>query len=108
MDSERGRREEELRVETGRGRPAGSSVDAEGRTADDVRVEAGRVGSGASRVERASEDATRRAARRGAREGIEEKEQESGGGGLYGSQIDASHLLGAAIAELVGTFILVF
>jgi MIP family channel proteins len=47
--------------------------------------------------------------RRGARRAMDEKEQEeSGGGGLYGSQIDASHILGAAIAELVGTFILVF
>jgi aquaporin Z/aquaporin NIP len=47
--------------------------------------------------------------RRGARRAIDEKEQEeSGGSGLYGSQIDASHILGAAIAELVGTFILVF
>jgi MIP family channel proteins len=47
--------------------------------------------------------------RRGARRAIDEKEQEtSGDGGLYGSQIDASHILGAAIAELVGTFILVF
>jgi MIP family channel proteins len=55
-------------------------------------------------VERISEDATRRAAR----EALEEKEQESGGGGLYGSQIDSSHLVGAAVAELVGTFILVF
>ena len=40
---------------------------------------------------------------------MDEKEQEeSDGGGLYGSQIDASHIVGAAIAELVGTFILVF
>jgi MIP family channel proteins len=47
--------------------------------------------------------------RRGARRAIDEKEQEeSGGSGLYGSQIDASHILGAAIAELVGTFVLVF
>ena len=47
--------------------------------------------------------------RRGARRAINEKEQEeSGSGGLYGSQIDASHIVGAAIAELVGTFILVF
>jgi MIP family channel proteins len=47
--------------------------------------------------------------RRGARRAIDEKEQEeSGSGGLYGSQIDASHIIGAAIAELVGTFILVF
>jgi MIP family channel proteins len=109
MDSERDRREEELRREAGRSRPAGSPVDADGRRVDDVRVQAGRVGSDASRVERASEEATRRAARRGTREALDEKEQEeSGGGGLFGSQIDASHLLGAAIAELVGTFILVF
>ena len=47
--------------------------------------------------------------RRGARRAMDEKEQEeSGSGGLYGSQIDASHILGAAIAELVGTFVLVF
>jgi MIP family channel proteins len=47
--------------------------------------------------------------RRGARRAMDEKEQEeSGSGGLYGSQIDASHILGAAIAELVGTFILVY
>jgi MIP family channel proteins len=47
--------------------------------------------------------------RRGARRAIDEKEQEQpGGGGLYGSQIDSSHIIGAAIAELVGTFILVF
>jgi MIP family channel proteins len=40
---------------------------------------------------------------------MDEKDQEeSGSGGLYGSQIDASHIIGAAIAELVGTFILVF
>jgi aquaporin Z/aquaporin NIP len=59
-------------------------------------------------VQRVSEDATRRAARQGTREALEEKEEESSGGGLYGSQIDAQHILGAAIAELVGTFILVF
>lgn len=59
------------------------------------------------RVERLSQQ--QEAARRGTREALEEKEQEQqGGGGLYGSQIDASHILGAAVAELVGTFILVF
>src|SRR5215203_4973149 len=64
---------------------------------------------GEHRVERVSQDTTRQAARRGTREALEEKEQEQqGGGGLFGSQIDASHLVGAAIAELVGTFILVF
>ena len=46
--------------------------------------------------------------RRGTRRAIDEMEEESGGGGLYGSQIDASHMVGATIAELVGTFILVF
>jgi hypothetical protein len=47
--------------------------------------------------------------RRGARRALDEKEQEeSGGGGLYGSQIDASHIVGAAIAEMVGTFVLVY
>jgi MIP family channel proteins len=47
--------------------------------------------------------------RRGARRAMDEKEQEeSGGGGLYGSQIDATHILGAAVAELVGTFVLVY
>jgi MIP family channel proteins len=109
MDSERDRREEELRRrEAGRDKPAGPPLDADGRGVDKVRVDAGGVGSGASHVERVSEDAARRAARRGTREALDEKEQESGGGGLYGSQIDASHLVGAAIAELVGTFILVF
>ena len=96
MDSERDRREEQLRREAAR------SQTAESPTGAGVR----RVGK--SRVERVSEDATHRAARRGAREAIEEKEERSGGGGLYGSQIDTSHLVGAAIAELVGTFILVF
>ena len=95
MDSERGRTEEELRRKVELSRTAGSPV--------------GAPEAGAQRVERASHDATRQAARRGAREALDEKEQEqSGGGGLYGSQIDASHIVGAAIAELVGTFILVF
>jgi aquaporin Z/aquaporin NIP len=64
---------------------------------------------GEARLERLSEDAVRNAARRGTREALEQKEQEeSGGGGLYGSQIDDSHMVGAGIAELVGTFILVY
>jgi MIP family channel proteins len=39
---------------------------------------------------------------------MDEKEAEPSSGGMYGSQIDASHMVGAAIAELIGTFILVF
>jgi MIP family channel proteins len=99
MDSERDRREEELRREIARSREAGS-LDEPARV---LRRSEPRA------AERLSEDATRQAARRGTREALDEKEQEeSGGGGLYGSQIDASHIVGAAIAELVGTFILVF
>jgi MIP family channel proteins len=94
VDSERGRREE-LRREAELGRTAESPAEV-----PEV---------GTHRVERASsQDATRQAARRGTREALEENEQEESGGGLYGSQVDASHLVGAAIAELVGTFILVF
>jgi MIP family channel proteins len=98
MDSERDRREEELRREIASSREAGSVDEPRVRRMSEPRT-----------AERISEDATRQAARRGTREALDEKEQEeSGGGGLYGSQIDASHIVGAAIAELVGTFILVF
>jgi MIP family channel proteins len=98
MDSERDRREEELRREIARSQAAGSPDEPRVRRASEPRAE------------RLSEDATRQAAHRGTREALDEKEQEeqSGGGGLYGSQLDASHIVGAAIAELVGTFILVF
>jgi MIP family channel proteins len=99
LDSERDRREEELRRESAR------SQSAYDPSAEPTRVRR----AGEPRMERLSEEDTRRAARQGTREALDEKEQEqSGGGGLYGSQIDASHILGAAIAELVGTFILVF
>ncbi|MDQ3864248.1 MAG: aquaporin, partial [Actinomycetota bacterium] len=112
MDSERGRREEEelLRRQTERGGPPSGPADAVGREADDLWTEAQRTEADVPRVRRpTSEEGTRQAAYRGAREALEEKEEEeSGGGGLYGSQIDASHIVGAAIAELAGTFILVF
>ncbi len=95
MDSDREKREAEFRREAELGRIDGSPV--------------GVRRAGEHRVERASQDTTRQAAHQGTREALEEKEQDQqGGGGLYGSQIDASHLVGAAIAELVGTFILVF
>ncbi|MDP9480696.1 MAG: aquaporin, partial [Actinomycetota bacterium] len=57
---------------------------------------------------RAENDHIQDLARRGARQALDEKEQEPSSGGLYGSQIDSSHLVGAALAEFVGTFILVF
>jgi MIP family channel proteins len=106
-DPERSTREGALQQEAATSQRAGAAYDSLAeptrvRRASEPRAE--RVS-----AERASQDAVRQAARRGTREALEEKEQEqSGGGGLYGSQIDASHLVGAAIAELVGTFILVF
>jgi MIP family channel proteins len=108
--SESDRREQELRREADRrGAAEPPPLDAERLAADEPRVGARTIGSGEPRAERLSEEATRRAAHQGTREALDEKEQEqSGGGGLYGSQIDASHLVGAAVAELVGTFILVF
>ncbi|HKH75438.1 MAG TPA: MIP/aquaporin family protein [Rubrobacteraceae bacterium] len=96
-----GREEDLLRGEAARSKTAGAAYDSLAQPV--VR------GAGEPRAGRVSEDAVRSAARRGTREALEEKErEEAGGGGLYGSQIDASHILGAAIAELVGTFILVF
>jgi aquaporin Z/aquaporin NIP len=102
-DPEGGRREEDLlRREGTRSGTAGSSVEPAS-----VKPRVRRAGE--ARVERLSEDTVRNAARRGTREALEQKEQEeSGGGGLYGSQIDDSHMVGAGIAELVGTFILVY
>jgi MIP family channel proteins len=102
------RREQELRREAELRRVTQQPIDGEHLATDEPRVGVRRVGSDEPRAGRLSEDATREAAHQGTKEALEEKEQESGGGGLYGSQIDASHIVGAAIAELVGTFILVF
>ncbi|HSK83843.1 MAG TPA: aquaporin [Rubrobacter sp.] len=101
----RGTREEDLsRREAATSRPSSAAYDDPlgDPTVRRAGVSRGKVG--AEEVARLEESV-----RRGARRAIDEKEQEeSGGGGLYGSQIDASHIVGAAIAELVGTFILVF
>jgi MIP family channel proteins len=110
LDPERSKREEEIRREAAE-RPASEPrVDAVGYTAEDPlgapRVR--RAGSSRGGVSVEEEARMEETVRRGTRRAIDEKEEESGGGGLYGSQIDASHMVGAAIAELVGTFILVF
>jgi MIP family channel proteins len=89
MDFERDRREAEQRRE------------AEPRV---HRAGASRGGVGLEEEARMEETV-----RRGTRRAMDEKEEEeSGGGGLYGSQIDDSHMVGAGLAELVGTFILVY
>jgi MIP family channel proteins len=101
-DPERGRREEDLLSREAARSQTSSAASYDPLAEPKVRR------AGEHRVERLSGDAVRSAARGGVREALEEQEEESDGGGLYGSQIDASHLVGAAIAELVGTFILVF
>jgi MIP family channel proteins len=111
VDSDRGRREEELRREAAERPATEPRVDAAGYALDDPLGEPRVRRAGALRggVDLEEEARIEEGVRRGARHAIDEKEQEeSGGGGLYGSQIDASHIVGAAIAELVGTFILVF
>jgi hypothetical protein len=100
----REREEDFARQEAATSRPSGAAYDD---PLAEPRVRRG--GAPRSRVGAEEEARLEESVRRGARRAIDEKEQEeSGGGGLYGSQIDASHILGAAIAELVGTFILVF
>jgi MIP family channel proteins len=112
VDRERSKREEALRREAAESPATDPRVDAVGYAADDARTATSRrAGPGASGGGVGLEEEARleESVRRGARRAMDEKEQEeSGGGGLYGSQIDASHIVGAAIAELVGTFILVF
>ena len=93
MDSERERREEELRAELARSQEA---YDSPVRPMVLRRSE--------PRAERISEDAPRQAARRGTREALEEKEQEdSGGGGLYGSRKIPTHYTHQQLASMVGS-----
>jgi MIP family channel proteins len=114
MDFERDKREAEW-GESERALPTDTRPDGDGYAAgyavDDRQGEPRVPRAGASRGAIGAEEEAHleEDVRRGARRALDEKEREqSGGGGLYGSQIDASHIVGAAIAELVGTFILVF
>src|ERR671917_270900 len=111
MDFERDKREAEQRREAEGGRPIDPRAGGDVYGAEDARMGTRRVGSGATRGGTGLEEEARmeETVRRGTRRAMDEKEQEeSGGGGLYGSQIDDSHLVGTGIAELVGTFILVY
>ena len=110
MDFERDKREAEQRREAEGSLPIDPHVGGDVYGADDARMGTRRVGSGATRGGAGLEEEARmeETVRRGTRRAIDEKEEESGGGGLYGSQIDDSHMVGAGIAELVGTFILVY
>jgi len=109
LDRDRSKREEALRAEAAERPETDPRLSSGGYVTDDPlgkpmvrRAGASRGGVGLEEEARMEESV-----RRGARRAIDEKEQSSGGG-LYGSQIDASHIVGAAIAELVGTFVLVF
>jgi MIP family channel proteins len=111
LDSDRGRREEELRREAVERPATAPRVDTAGYAVDDPLGEprVRRTGASHGGVDLEEEAHLEEDVRRGARRALDEKEREqSGGGGLYGSQIDSSHIIGAAIAELVGTFILIF
>jgi MIP family channel proteins len=91
--SERYDREEELRRrEVEERRPLGSDIDAQGREMDDPRGNEGRYRDQGTRITRASRYSR----------GTSDQTQ-----GLYGSDT-ASNVVGSAIAELIGTFILVF
>jgi MIP family channel proteins len=111
LDSDRGRREEEIRREAVERPATEPRIGAGGYAADDPLGERGvrRAGTSRGAIGAEEEAHLEEDVRRGARRALDEKEREqSGGGGLYGSQIDSSHIIGAAIAELVGTFILIF
>ena len=96
MGHDREIREEQLRRETEAGRTAARPID--GSPLDAGRGAATGVGG-----ERLSRDDVRR----GAKDALIERENELTPDGLYGSSSEAP-ILGSALAELVGTFILVF
>ena len=101
-----GREEELRRRRVEERRPLGPDIDAQGREMDDPRENEGRYGDREARIKRgsrysgASDSALRS---RGWLEGGRDQPEE----GLYGSDT-GSNVVGSAIAELIGTFILVF
>ncbi len=102
------RREEELRREAERTRTTGRTTDGVERgLADDSPLDVRRRGPEESRRGLHDENITRDDMRRAAKEAIIEREEELKGDGAYGSST-SDPVLPAALAELVGTFILVF
>ncbi|WP_207957015.1 MIP/aquaporin family protein [Rubrobacter tropicus] len=107
MDSEGNRREELRRAEASRlatdgenGERYDPSPDVRRRAPGEARTGSGAAGAGGDRT-------TREEMRRAAKEALIEREEELKGDGLYGSST-SDPIFGAALAELVGTFILVF
>jgi len=108
MGSDRRNRDEELRRETERLRTTGRPTDGVERgLEDDPPTRVRRRGSEETPHGRPNENITRDEMRRAAKEAIIEREEELKGDGAYGSST-SDPVLPAALAELVGTFILVF
>ena len=119
MDDERSRREEEARREAEERRRLDPRVDDEAvrrredQSFDDERHGAregryrrrSQTGGGLSgAAERVADLIRNRSSGRGSGRGSTRGQTQ----GLYGSRIDASNMLGSAVAELIGTFILIF
>ncbi|MDQ4127214.1 MAG: aquaporin [Actinomycetota bacterium] len=116
MDFERSRREEEARREAEERRRLDPHVDdetvrrREGQPFDDERYGAregrsrrpSRAGGGG--LSGAADRVAGRILSRGSDRGSARRQTQ----GLYGSRIDSSNILGSAVAELIGTFILIF
>ncbi len=100
MDRDRDIHEEQLRREAETNRTAGRPVDGPSTDARRGGTEGGTEGAAGQRI-------TRDDMRRASKEALIEREEELKGDGLYGSSTD-DPILPAALAELVGTFILVF
>jgi aquaporin Z/aquaporin NIP len=115
MDYERSRREEEARREAEERRRLNPRVDDEaGRRREDQSFDDERYGAREARSRRpsrtggglsgAADRVADRILNRGSGRGSTRAQTQ----GLYGSQIDSSNMLGSAVAELIGTFILIF
>ena len=101
--SERYDREEEPRRRSRERRAPDSHTGDEGYRDREIRS-ASRSGGSSGMMDKVTETANR-VRNRGGRRGSSSGEQAQG---LYGSQVDSSNLMGSAVAELIGTFILVF
>jgi MIP family channel proteins len=105
MDEDMYRREEEVRRRDEERRQSDPRIDEVGRGGYNW-LEEERQGRGETRIRRAyrSGDASEQ-------EPSQRRQNDEEGGqasGLYGSRIDSSNAIGAAVAELIGTFILIF
>ena len=114
MDYERSRREEDARREAEERRRINPRIESGGRRGEDRSFDDERYGTeegSRGRRSRSGGGLSRAAGRildRGSGRSQSRGSSQSRSRGLYGSQINASNLLGSAVAELIGTFILIF